>query len=608
ITQRPSTAGAILASPKLMLPTEPVPVLKIEPVMFTQPSPAASNVATPSSPLKLSPSIAKKTHKKALSDGSPQTASPSGSDFFGNCKSEEDAHSPKSKKGGKRKKKHLKNFLFGKGGSEKQTKHGKTGRPLKRSPTPPSRTNSFRNQNGQIEVLPAWNESYVYMPESSMAGRSLEELSSTMSPRYNHPSGDRDSPVIDLDAALGPFDSPALGSASKSSGGFSAAKKRMHSSGAGGKLGIATGIGAGLGSAGFGAGFVGTHRRSESMPDMPLFALEENARMEMDDVFEEDEEEEYSSSGSDDGSESDESEDGRRRMSTGNLGIGIQVVDGDGNRSWEDGMTMDWSSPSSRGRRSSLAPTVGSTNGSLRNESIREEDEPQEDAPTNKTQITIAITHDYDSLNYEEPPSPRSPTSSIPSAQSSTSTVTPTSAVSASTVPTLPDTPVTSIAPESLSTPSTPSQLPSNFTSSRNNSLTLKELAALSSLHDPELELYADPEFRFLGEPGPEMRMSVDDVPSLTSSSSTMTSSYAAYCVAGMQPSTPRAEETLGVVMPVDKNGKTKSIKKKWSKVFKFWESEDKKKDKEKEHSPKVEKEKKEKSVKEKKHKEKERI
>ena len=110
---------------------------------------------------------------------------------------------------------------------------------------------------------------------------------------------------------------------------------------------------------------------------------------------------------------------------------------------------------------------------------------------------------------------------------------------------------------------------------------------------------YADSEFRFLGEPGPEMRMSVsvEDVPSLTSSSSTMTSSYAAYCAAGVlqQPSTPKIEEiSVGVVgsevsvASGKGKDKDKGLKKKWSRVFKFWESEEKdqahKEKKDKEH------------------------
>jgi len=592
MTQRPSTAGAVLSPPITPLPlvpaepVPPVPALRIEtaaipqtPTSLVEPEPqepqtklcVPEKLETSEKPEK-ERNACKKSHKKALSDGSPQTSSPSSPDLFGKAmeKSEE---SSSTKKGDRKKKKHLKNFLFGKG---KHAKAGKTGRALKRSPTPPSRHNSFRKQ-GEMDLPPAWTESYVIMPEGSMAGRSLEELSSTMSPRYLGSGSDRDSPIIDLDAAMGPFNSPVVGSGGRSSGGFSAAKRRMHSSGAGGKMSIVSGV--------ISNSFAGTHRRSESMPEMgmPLFDLAEHAGMEMEDVFEEDEEDEESSSGSDSGSESDESEDGdrQRRISTGGLGIGIQVTDGDGITTWEEGISVNWDNVPRGSRRSSLAPTLGS-NGSHKNASIQEEDEPEED--TTATRHISIFSHNNDSAK-SQPPSPDSCSSLVPSAQSSTTTVTPTSAVS-TTPSTLPDTPATSCPSESMPLPSPLSAAPRTVSpSSRRNSLTLKELVDLSLQEGSGFDPYADSEFRFLGEPGPEMRMSVsvDDVPSLTSSSSTMTSSYAAYCAAGIlqQPSTPKVDEIpVGVVgsevSVASGKRKDKGLKKKWSRVFKFWESEEK--------------------------------
>ncbi|KAF8429337.1 hypothetical protein BGX38DRAFT_1278261 [Terfezia claveryi] len=626
MTQRPSTAGAVLSPPATPLPpvpTEPVPqvpALRIETAAMPPTPTSPIEPEMPKSPTKFwapeksekpekEKKARKKSHKKALSDGSPQTSSPSSLELFGNATEKVNKPSSRVKKGDRKKKKHLKNFLFGKG---KHEKDGKTGRALKRSPTPPSRHNSFRKQ-GEMELLPAWTESYVILPEGSLAGRSLEELSSTMSPRYPGSSSDGDSPIIDLDAAMGPFNSPVVGSGSRSSGGFSAAKRRMHSSGAGGKMSIVSGV--------ISNSFAGTHRRSESMPEMgmPLFDLAGHAGMEMEDVFEEDEEdEEESSSGSDSGSETDESEDGdrQRRLSAGGLGIGIQVIDGDGVTTWEEGISVDWNNVPRGPRRSSLAPTLGS-NGSLKNASIQEEDEPEED--TTATRPTSLFYQNNDSAKSQSPsPDPCStPTSLVPSTQSSTSTVTPTSAVS--TASTLPDTPATSCPSESMSMnmplPS-PSFAAPKTTSpgSRRNSLSLKELVDLSLQEGSGFDPYADSEFQFLGEPGPEMRMSVsvEDVPSLTSSSSTMTSSYAAYCAAGIlqQPSTPKIEEIpvgavgSGVsVASVKGKDKDRGLKKKWSRVFKFWESEEKeqahkeKKDKEHHGKDKV-KEKEEKSLK----------
>jgi hypothetical protein len=72
----------------------------------------------------------------------------------------------------------------------------------------------------------------------------------------------------------------------------------------------------------------------------------------------------------------------------------------------------------------------------------------------------------------------------------------------------------------------------------------------------------------YLGEPGPEMRLSSDDIPSLTSSSSTMTMS-AVY--SGM-PSTPSVNDM--VTPPSFSSERPKKSKsKRWSRVWGFWKS-----------------------------------
>lgn len=598
IIQRPRTAGAILSPPitPTSVPEEPVPQLpvpQIEPV----PVPHISIADAPNSPSRTSTSSEKDhkhSHKKDLSDGPPKTPSSPPPVSPTVSMGKKSGSSCKTKKGDKRKKKQLRNFLFGKSKNEKFSKHG---RALKRSPTPPSRHNSFRKQ-GEM-TLPAWTESYVLLQEGSMAGRSLEELSSTMSPRYAHFGSDRDSPIIDLDAALGPLNSPMIGASNKSSGGFNAAKRRMHSSGAGGKMSIASGV--------ISNSFIGTHRRSESMPEfgMPLFDLAEHAGMEMDDVFEEEEEaeeDEESCSGSDTGSETDESEvaDGERRMSTGGLGIGIQVTDGDGVTTWEAGVSLDLNHISLPPRRSSLAPTLAS-NSSLKNSSIREEEEPAEGAAAAKPASIFSHHNDSAKSCSLSPGTCSTPTSLVPSAQSSTSTVTPISAVSM-TAPSLLDAPASSCSVNNTPPSSSPINQNASLTSHR-DSLTLKELVDLSLQEGSEFDPYADSELRLLGEPGPELRMggSVDDVPSLTSSSSTMTSTYATYCSTGalQQPSTPRIEEIpVAVVdeLPIDGKAKPKGLKKKWSRVFKFWESDEKKGTEDQEEKERPHKEKKDKS------------
>lgn len=111
---------------------------------------------------------------------------------------------------------------------------------------------------------------------------------STWKPRQSSPLLDSDtsstsSPILDLDAALGPFNTPVMGSVEDrtATGGFSSAKRRMHSSGVTG---------------GFAGPGMHYHRRAESAPEMEpvdhqafgLHHLGSNSAMA--DVFEEDEE------------------------------------------------------------------------------------------------------------------------------------------------------------------------------------------------------------------------------------------------------------------------------------------------------------------------------
>ena len=114
---------------------------------------------------------------------------------------------------------------------------------------------------------------------------------STWKPRQMSPRlpSDNLSPILDLDAAMGPFNTPSMSSDSdQSSGsGFCAAKRRMHSAGA---TGAFTGPG------------MHYHRRAESAPEMALVtdsafdAYHSGSASAMADVFEE-EEEDHSASG-----------------------------------------------------------------------------------------------------------------------------------------------------------------------------------------------------------------------------------------------------------------------------------------------------------------------
>lgn len=114
-------------------------------------------------------------------------------------------------------------------------------------------------------------------------------LESSWKPRSFYEQGlpdDMSSAVIDLDAALGPFNTPDMGPGKPASSGFSVATRRMYSGGRRGE-------------------FVGPemrfHRRTESAPEMPPFdrtqlnsnRLTQNPSLENPDVFDEEEEDAF---------------------------------------------------------------------------------------------------------------------------------------------------------------------------------------------------------------------------------------------------------------------------------------------------------------------------
>lgn len=113
-------------------------------------------------------------------------------------------------------------------------------------------------------------------------------LESSWKPRSFYEQGTQNdalSPIIDLDAALGPFNTPDMRTGHTPETGFSAATKRMYSGGRRGE-------------------FVGPemryHRRAESAPEMPPFdrsflnnRLANNSAMENPDVFYEEEEDAF---------------------------------------------------------------------------------------------------------------------------------------------------------------------------------------------------------------------------------------------------------------------------------------------------------------------------
>lgn len=362
----------------------------------------------------------------------------------------------------------------------------------RRSPTPPLRAFTPMDE--------AQNFEFTHFDQPSSPKPDLNTDYTTWKPReISQQDEECMSPIIDLDAALGPFNTPSsFGKDWDSSQRSGMRKRAMHSA-------------AGL------AGFTGPgmhyHRRAESAPEFenPRFGLNRlgsNSTMAMEDVFEEDEDEDWedtkASSERDSSIKTGESEE----ESGSGLGIGTKVVDSEGmdatkqmdfdNDSFQRGIKRKGSASSDGDRRTiSSAKSVHSAV-SLIDEPIQEED----------SSSPVEIVDD------SMPSRPESRT------QSSDSTATP---------PFRPHTakdfsPVDfqsfSLQPP-YQTPNSPrSTVPSSAPSPRSpfSYDTQRISTAPSSIADENAF-----QSLLLGEPGPELRMSVDDVPSLTSSNSTMT-------------------------------------------------------------------------------------
>lgn len=287
-------------------------------------------------------------------------------------------------------------------------------------------------------------------------------------------------PVIDLDAALGPFN----GTNARTQRGFAAHRRAMHSAG----------------------GLLQNHRRTESAPALVPFELRNTAAATtstMADVFEEEEPEDdtpvsSAKSTQSETANSDDHEDAEEPK--------IQVVETDDHH---NGSSINWNFNDGLGLK--------------RNDRSRREESSEPCSPRalpSSVPATDATTHPAgaDAVeiveDFEEPR-----TSSL--THSSDSTVTP--QVSAD------DTKEThTVMNLSLPLPQQNLMTPDTFTSSfpspdfRSSQVSL-ETPRLGTAASSMTDYQAMPSPRF-GEPGPELRVSVDDVPSLTSSRSTMTS------------------------------------------------------------------------------------
>jgi hypothetical protein len=345
------------------------------------------------------------------------------------------------------------------------------------------------------------------MMDTTQLGSNAEPLSipkpelqtnfASWKPRHVPPHDDDSmSPIIDLDAALGPFNTPSTYDAEWDAlQRGSSSKRRMHSA-------------AGMG------GFVGPgmhyHRRAESAPEMvafdnPRFGLHRlGSSSTMADVFEEDEEDEWEDTKASDKESVNKVDDEEQ-----GLGIDIKVVDAENMHAEK---IMDWTADeSSRLQRGVKRKGSGLSEGEHRHASSSMKSEHS--VTSLKDEPILEESHS--SIEIYDDTLPLRPDSE---AQSSDSTAT-------ATPPLRPRPGKVEIHPLSLQapflTPTSPhSTTQSSFPSPRSPfSYDAQRIStAPSSITDENAF-----ESLLLGEPGPEIRMSVDDVPSLTSSNSTMT-------------------------------------------------------------------------------------
>lgn len=363
----------------------------------------------------------------------------------------------------------------------------------RRSPTPPHRAYSAVDDHA---VTPS--AFTFYQPDRSLPRPDQENDIASWKPRKVPCQDESVGPMIDLDAALGPFNTPSSfenGWTSPQNGG-GPRKKAMHSSGSTG---------------GFAGPGMHYHRRAESAPEFEnprfggLHRLGSSSTMGMEDVFEEDEDEWEDAKASSD--KDDTSKISRAKDNESGIDITVEDVqepcvevenDSHDGGSINRGLKRKGSGLSEGDRH-----TVGTAKSEHSATSLI--DEPIQEEPSSLVEI-------LDDSSSSRPDS---------RARSSDSTATPPfrSRPGKELAPV--DVQPFTLQPPLMLSPTSPhSTTQSSFPSPRSPfSYDAQRISTAPSSVTDEQGFQS----LLLGEPGPELRYSVDDVPSLTSSNSTMT-------------------------------------------------------------------------------------
>lgn len=362
-------------------------------------------------------------------------------------------------------------------------KHNKKARG--RAPTPPADLAvevDDSDTSDDLEFEPNFDQdttvTIVSPTEPSCPARKRDADIASWEPRpLQRVDSDIMSPIIDLDAALGPFNTPNGASPRNQQRGFSAHRRAMHSAN----------------------GTSPSHRRTESAPELVPFEFRSSGATSaapMADVFEEDEPEDdvlVVKKGSTT-STTEELEEPK-----------IQLVETEGK---QDGSTINWNFNDGLGIK--------------RNAKASDVDLPEPLSPRARPQpmpsdLSLRQTHEASIVEVvEDHEEPR--TSSL--THSSDSTVTPQQSLDERKE----HQPVMSVpVPLSQQSLMTPDTITSSFSTPDYHSSQISfDTPRLGTAASSMTDYPVMPSPRF-GEPGPELRISVDDVPSLSSSRSTMT-------------------------------------------------------------------------------------
>ncbi|KAL3424709.1 hypothetical protein PVAG01_03990 [Phlyctema vagabunda] len=380
----------------------------------------------------------------------------------------------------------------------------------RRSPTPPLRSYSQSREGADLFALnqAVQSDAVAGVVSSATSKPELQTDFANWKPRAVRPQDDDTmSPIIDLDAALGPFNTPSAYDAEwdASQKGSASSKRRMHSA-------------AGMG------GFMGPgmhyHRRAESAPEMvpfdnPRFGLHRlGSSSTMADVFEEDEEDddwEDAKGSSDKGDNSSKDGDEEESIS----GIDIKVVDAENPN---PNKVMDWTVEEDGSlQRGVKRKGSGLSEGERRQVSSSMKSEHSSTSLTDEPIMEESPTLEAPEASVSEDPVATRPVSRrAPSSESTTTSLHPRTGKDLAPVEVQPV-----LFSQPFLTPTSPnSTIASPFPSPRSpySYDTQRISTAPSSIMDEQ-----NYESLLLGEPGPEYRMSVDETPSIGSSVSTLT-------------------------------------------------------------------------------------